>query len=267
MLVDMDQQNLAGGFRFPVRSAFGGFDPAASPQSPQVPGAELNSEVPVVQPAIQQPEIAAEVVVPTPVTPVIEEPMVQAQQSEPVVPSAPPSEESEDEEYFPLQGGNQEEVLYEWKAPSRPFKKRKRQYFMTVITIGVLLSLILFFAGQILPIAVVFAVVFLSYVMATVPPHDIMFGITTLGIRIEDELYYWEELGRFWYSDIYTQRVLHVELDRFPFRLSMVLGADAQEAVLSEYLMVMLLHEQPKPTTYEKISDWLQKKFPLDLDS
>ena len=94
-----------------------------------------------------------------------------------------------------------EDMVLEWKAPSRPFKKRNRQYHTTVITIALLLSLILFFAGQILTIAVVFAVAFLVYVMSTIPPHAVKNKLTTYGIRIEDNLYYWEELGRFWFDE------------------------------------------------------------------
>ncbi len=160
-----------------------------------------------------------------------------------------------------------EELLYEWRAGSRPFKKRNRQYFMTVLTIAILLSLILFFAGQFLPIAVVIAVAFLAYIMAVIPPQEVVYQFTTYGIRIEDELYYWEELSRFWYDDVYKQRVLFFEIDRFPFRLSLVLGDGFVEQELSSFLQLFLLHEKPPLTMYERAAEWLQKKLPLDIES
>ena len=93
-----------------------------------------------------------------------------------------------------------EKLILEWKAPSRPFKKHKKQYYTTIITIALLLGLILFFAGQTLTVAVVLAVAFLSYVMATIPPYTITNSITTYGVKNEEALYTWEELGRFWFE-------------------------------------------------------------------
>ena len=74
---------------------------------------------------------------------------------------------------------------------------KKKNSFTTVTTIVILLCLILFFAGQVLPVAVVMARFHMTYVLATVPPQEIKQQITTYGVRIEKELYYWEELVGF----------------------------------------------------------------------
>ncbi len=159
-----------------------------------------------------------------------------------------------------------EEVILEWNAPSRPFKKHNRQYHTTVLTIAILLSLILFFAGQVLTIAVVIAIVFLGYVMSTIPPHVITNKITSYGIRSEDNLYYWDELGRFWFDDKNGEKVLHVEVGRFPHRLALLLGQTTEEE-LSEIISEVLLQQKPTLTSTEKFAEWLKKKVPLDLDS
>ncbi|MCB9813273.1 MAG: hypothetical protein H6772_02600 [Pseudomonadales bacterium] len=159
-----------------------------------------------------------------------------------------------------------EEVIFEWKATSRPFKKRNKQYHTTVITIALLLSLILFFAGQILTIAVVISVVFLGYVMSTIPPHEIENKLTNYGIRTENNLYYWEELGRFWFEKKFDETLLFVEVARFPHRLTLVLG-EASEDTLTEILSEVLLKQKPALTSTEKFAIWLKKKVPLDLDS
>ena len=46
-----------------------------------------------------------------------------------------------------------EKTMFEWEAPSRPFKKRDRRYFATIATIIFVLAFILLFAGAFLPIA------------------------------------------------------------------------------------------------------------------
>ena len=160
-----------------------------------------------------------------------------------------------------------EELVYEWKSPSRPFKHRKKQFFTTLTTIVILLCLILFFAGQVLPVAVVLAVGFMAYVLATIPPQDITQQFTTYGIRIEKELYYWEELGRFWFDKKLGSTLLIVEVGRFPNRLTMVLLQAEQTKEVEEILSEVLLKQRPEKTWVEKASDWLQKKFPFDIDT
>ena len=171
------------------------------------------------------------------------------------------------QEYFPgYERPVQEELVFQWQAPSRPFKKRKKQYFTTITTIVLLLCLILFFAGQILPVAVVIAVAFLSYIMATIPPHTITNSITTFGIHNEKDVYYWDELGRFWFDKKHNDNILYIEVSRFPFRLMLLLGKEKQEE-LTKILSEVLINEKPAPTETERLAAWLQKKVPLDIDS
>lgn len=156
-----------------------------------------------------------------------------------------------------------EQDIFEWQAPSRLFKKRDRQYLTTVIVIVLLISLILFFAGQLLPIAVVASVAFLVYVLSVVPPHQVTNKLTTYGIRIEDQVYYWEEMGRFWFIKKYNQHVLHIELFRFPGRIALLVSKE-DKALVTDILQEVLLGEKPKLTPFEKSAEWLQKKIPLD---
>lgn len=181
--------------------------------------------------------------------------------SQPAQPNQPVNE------YFPdMQRPVQEELVFQWQSPSRPFKKRKRKYFTTIATIVLLLSLILFFAGQVLPVAVVIAVAFLSYVMATIPPHSITNSITTFGIHNDSNIYYWEELGRFWFDKKHNDNVVYIEVNRFPFRLILLLGKEKEEDI-TEILSEVLINEKPALTETERLAAWLQKKIPLDIDS
>ena len=53
-------------------------------------------------------------------------------------------------------------------------------------------------------------VAFLAYVMSTIPPHAIKNKLTTYGVRSEDNLYYWEELGRFWFDKKHQYAVIEM---------------------------------------------------------
>lgn len=159
-----------------------------------------------------------------------------------------------------------EEIVLEWQAPSRPFKKRNRQYYTTVGIIVFLICMILFFAGQFLPIAVVIAVAFMAYVLSAVPPELVINRVTTYGIRTDDTLYYWEELGRFWFTEKYHQRLVHIEVARFPNVLTLVLS-DQDEGELAEALGLVLLNEKPPLGAFDKAAQWLQEKIPLDTEA
>ncbi len=158
-----------------------------------------------------------------------------------------------------------EEDILAWTAPSRPFKKRNKKYFSTVATIALLISLILGFAGQFAAITVVIAVAFLAYVLSVVPPQNVNYKITTWGVRVENNLNYWEELGRFWFTQKYEDTLLNIESARFPNRVTMLIGDQDQE-VITAILSEVLLNQKPEPTLYEKAASWLQEKIPLEIE-
>jgi len=184
---------------------------------------------------------------------------------EPQEPPQPagPSTQSQEMSFAGTPKPTLEEVVVSWSAPSRPFKTRNRQFYTTVAIIVFLVSLILFFAGQFLPIAVVISVAFLGYVLSSVPPHEAAYKITTFGIRVEDQLYYWEELGRFWFDEKFQQPFLLVEVARFPGRLTIMLG-QLTAGEVEEILQEVLLKEKPLDTFFDTSAKWLQEKIPLD---
>jgi len=160
-----------------------------------------------------------------------------------------------------------EEILLRWTAASRPYKKRDREFYTTIAIIVFLLSTIAFFIGQSMLIAVIVSFAFVAYVLAAVPPEKVEHTITTYGIRTENKLYVWGELGRFWFSETLGQKVLHVEyFNRFLSRISLVLG-EVKEEQIKQVLLQYVPHETPLPSFVEKAADWLQKKIPLEKAS
>ncbi len=157
-----------------------------------------------------------------------------------------------------------EQTVLEWTALSRVFKKKNKKYFSTIIVIAALISLILFFAGQMLPVAVVIAIVFLIYVLSVVEPPKIKYKITNYGIHIAEETYYWLELGRFWLEKKDGFNIVNVELGRFPNRLAIILPAEYRPEIMKALLSEVLLNEKPELTTYEKVAQWLQEKIPIE---
>lgn len=155
-------------------------------------------------------------------------------------------------------------VLLTWKAPIRPFKKRSREYFSTIGAIVFLVGVILLFLQEWFLIAVIVALVFVAYIMATIPPEEVEHRITNRGIVTGGKTYRWERLGRFWLDEKLGKKILYFEnMAGFPGRLTFLLGETPPEQVremLSEYL----LSEEPEETWADKASQWLSQRIPLE---
>ena len=158
-------------------------------------------------------------------------------------------------------------TLLTWTAPERPFKKRSREYFTTVGAIVFLIGVILLFLKEWPLIVVIIALMFVAYIMATVEPRKVEHKITNQGIITGGKKYRWEELGRFWFTERWGKKILHIEtLFGMPRQLLMLLGEAKQEQIkkiLSDYLPF----EEPEKTWVDNASEWLSRRVPLESSS
>jgi hypothetical protein len=160
---------------------------------------------------------------------------------------------------------NSVQTLLSWKAVSRPFRKKDRSYYTTVLILIGLISLIALLAGERLLIGVLLALLFLIYVLNFVSPEEIDYKLSTQGITIGDHFYHWWELDSFWFSEKDNFKILNVLTRiRFPGQLIIVLGDVSQEEVKRVCARFLPFHEIAPKSTLEKWSETLQKHFPLE---
>jgi flagellar biosynthesis protein FliP len=69
-------------------------------------------------------------------------------------------------------------TLLSWHAPGRPFRKRSKEYYLSVLLIMLLIEIILFLFSQYVLMAVVLSLVFVAFALATVPPRDFYYKIS-----------------------------------------------------------------------------------------
>jgi len=154
--------------------------------------------------------------------------------------------------------------LFVWKAPSRPFKKRDKEYFATIAAVVFLLVIILLFLKEWLLIGVIVSFMFFAYVLATVPPQEESYKISTRGVMVADKIYEWDKLSRFWFSKKWDSQLLNFETKlTFPTQLKIILKDITKEEIKS-ILEKYLTFEKPKKTFADKSGDWLKKTFPLE---
>ncbi len=157
-----------------------------------------------------------------------------------------------------------EQVLVEWTAPLRPYKKRDREYYTTIASITFLLGVILLLMKEFLLIGVVFAFAFLSYILASVPPRNIRHQLTAKGIRTDGQLFKWDELVSFWIDKKWSFEVVYIQTKRLvPGFIILILDPRQREKIL-KILKQHLVVDKPEPSFVDKASKWLQEKVPLE---
>ena len=156
-------------------------------------------------------------------------------------------------------------TLLSWEAPSRPFRKKDRSYYTTIAILVILLVLISFLFREFLLIGVLLALAFVTYVLAFVPPHNIGYRISTQGITVGEDFYFWHFLDAFWFKEKDGVKVLHIQTRlRFPAQLMLVLGSQDEEKVKKAVARFLPFVEVPYKSWMEKWSEGLQKNFPLE---
>lgn len=163
-------------------------------------------------------------------------------------------------------------TLLSWEAASRPFRKKDRSYYTTLIILAILVVLIVFLWLQdLLLIGAILSFTFVTYVLAFVPPHNINYRISTQGITIGEDFYFWHFLDAFWFSKKEGSTILHIQTRlRFPAQLMLVLGPSTgsgqagEEKVKKIVARFLPFVEVPYKSWLEKWSEGLQKHFPLE---
>ena len=170
------------------------------------------------------------------------------------------------EEFTPkINEAGEIKMLLSWRAPSRPFKKKDRSYYTTIAILVVLVCLIAFLFREFLLIGVLLALAFVSYVMAFVPPHDVEYKISTQGITIGEDFYFWHLLDAFWFKNKEGNKILIIPTRiRFPGQLMLVLGSEDEEKIKKIVARFLPFVEVPIKSWMEKWTEGLQKNFPLE---
>lgn len=157
------------------------------------------------------------------------------------------------------------ETLLSWKAPGRPFRKRGKEYYLTILLATVLFEIIAFLFGQYTLMVLILSFVFLVFVLATIKPHDFTYRISTEGITIEDHFYLWQELYDFYFKKKDGVETVHIRTKAFlPGELIIPLGTVDKEHLKSILVQALPYRELVKPTFMEKSADWMTRTFPLE---
>lgn len=156
-------------------------------------------------------------------------------------------------------------TLLSWTAPGRPFRKKPREFYLSALLIFFLVEVIAFLFGQFQLMLAVAAITFLSITLATVPPKDFHYRISTEGVKVEDHFYIWEELYDFYFKRIDRVDTLIIRTEALiPGELRLTMGSITRDHARQILVNFLPYREVVKDTFMERAGDWLAKNFPLD---
>jgi hypothetical protein len=154
-----------------------------------------------------------------------------------------------------------EKTLFSWNAAARPFKKRDKDFWVTVIAIVGIAGLILFLVEGYMPVILIISIVFLFYILNTVEPGIIEYKITNKGVRVVDKMNDWNSLSRFWFTRRFNNDLLVFEAFTLGGRLELVINSKDKERIKKE-LSKYLVEEEAPPSGLDKAANWFSQKLP-----
>lgn len=156
-------------------------------------------------------------------------------------------------------------TLLSWSAPGRPFRKKGKEFYLSIVLLVLFIEVILFLFSEYPLMLVVLALAFLSAALSSVPPHNFHYKITTEGIKVEDYFYIWSELYDFYFKRIDGMEILVLRTQAFlPGELKISLGELHRDHIRKILVRYLPYREYIKPTFMEKSADWLSHNFPLE---
>ncbi|MEI6462921.1 MAG: hypothetical protein WCO33_04645 [bacterium] len=168
-------------------------------------------------------------------------------------------QKTKDPKENPIEFDTPLEELFSWKSPSRVFVARDKSWFLKVAAAFLVIILLLAFLQEIVLIIVLIALLGLIYILSTVPPDIAEHAITNRGIRSFDKMYYWKDLGDYWFSVKQGFTLLNVDTKlRFPSRIIMVVKpGDEKEItkILTDKLKYLVMPEDKKQGWLARTSD------------
>lgn len=156
-----------------------------------------------------------------------------------------------------------ERKLFEWEAYERPHKVWTKEFYSSVIVIAFLVSVILFFIEGLMPVFVVWALVFMMWAMGRTEPKKVKSELTSWGLRSGEKLYDFQRMTNYWIETKWGSRLLRMNLVDAPWHIVSVI-LDEDEEKIKEILSDQVMYREPEVTWMDRWVNWLGKKMPLE---
>jgi len=158
---------------------------------------------------------------------------------------------------------HEEKLLLEWDAYERPQKKWSKEFYSSVIVMAILASIIFYFIEGLMPVLVIWAMVFMLWAMSRTEPRIEKYALTSWGLRTTERTYRYESMATFWFETKWGGRLLRINLAGAPWHIVIVIDA-AKEAQIRKFMIEKVIYQEPQVTWIDRLVKWLGDKIPLE---
>ena len=156
-----------------------------------------------------------------------------------------------------------EKVIVEFDAYDRPHKVWSKEFYSSVIVIAFLVSIIFYFIEGMMPVIVIWALVFMLWAMAKTEPKMTKTTLTSWGLRSVEKLYRYEEMTSFWFETKWGTRLMRINLASVPWHLVVVIDPKKEEE-LKNVMLERIIYQEPEVTWVDRALKWVGEKMPLE---
>lgn len=158
---------------------------------------------------------------------------------------------------------NEETILFEWESYERPQKKWSKEFYSSVIVMAFLASIILYFIEGIMPVLVIWAMVFMLWAMSRTEPRLEKYAISSWGLKTKERTYRFEEMTNFWFETKWGGRLMRINLARIPWHIVIVINSESEDKI-RKLMLQYIPYEEPAVTWIDRLVKWLGDKVPLE---
>lgn len=157
----------------------------------------------------------------------------------------------------------EESILFEWNSYERPQKKWTKEFYSSVIVMAFLASIIFYFIEGIMPVLVIWAMVFMLWAMSKTEPRIEKYAISTWGLKTKDKTYRFEEMNNFWFETKWGGRLMRINLVKIPWHLVIVIDSEHEDTI-RKLMLSSVTYQEPAVTWSDRMVKWLGDKIPLE---
>ena len=158
------------------------------------------------------------------------------------------------------------QVLIEWEAPTRPFKKPGKKIIRFYLALALLLSLFVVFFSETILLIPIWATLFLFYTLTITPAHSIKHRVTKFGLESADVTVRWDAMAYFYFTNKFSYTILTVvSLPPYNHHMFFVVPDDEIKQSIIDILSEHVIYKEDYQKTFaEKMVDALGKLVPDD---
>lgn len=157
----------------------------------------------------------------------------------------------------------EEIILFNWESYERPRKKWSKEFYSSVIVMAFLASIIFYFIEGIMPVLVIWAMVFMLWAMSKTEPRLEKYAISSWGLKTKERTYRFEEMNHFWFETKWGGRLMRINLARVPWHIVIVINSEDEDKI-RKLMLQGVTFQEPTVTAVDRFVKWLGDKIPLE---